>query len=128
MGIIRKQSLQSTIFIYFGFAIGALNVLVLFPNQKFFTLEEFVLTKILVDFSLLIGMLCTLGAAPAVVKFYPFYNSYLPKAKNDLSLWTFLVVLLGCILFVLIMPFFRDMIIRKYGERSPLFVEYFNLI
>jgi O-antigen/teichoic acid export membrane protein len=128
MGIIRKQSLQSTIFIYIGFAIGALNVLVLFPNQKFFTLEEFGLTKILVDFSLLIGMLCTLGAAPAVVKFYPFYNSYLPKAKNDLSLWTFFVVLLGCILFVLIMPFLRDVIIRKYGERSPLFVEYFNLI
>src|SRR5690242_1757400 len=115
MGIIRKQSLQSTIFIYIGFAIGALNILVLFPNEKYFSLEEFGLTKILVDVSLLIAMLCTLGAYPAVVKFYPFYNSYLPKKKNDFPFWSFLVVLLGCALFLLTMPFFKDFIIRKYG-------------
>ncbi|MBS1607585.1 MAG: polysaccharide biosynthesis C-terminal domain-containing protein [Bacteroidetes bacterium] len=128
MGIIRKQSLQSTIFIYAGFAIGALNVLVLFPNEKYFSLAEFGLTKVLVDVSLLIAMLCTLGAYPAVIKFYPFYNSYLPKKENDLPVWTFLTVLTGCLLFVFLMPFFKGIIIRKYGERSPLFVQYFNLI
>jgi O-antigen/teichoic acid export membrane protein len=128
MGIIRKQSLQSTIFIYAGFAIGALNVLVLFPNEKYFSLAEFGLTKVLVDVSLLIAMLCTLGAYPAVIKFYPFYNSYLPKKQNDLPVWTFLTVLAGCLLFVLLMPFFKGIIIRKYGERSPLFVQYFNLL
>ena len=128
MGIIRKQSLQSTIFIYIGFAIGALNVLVLFPNQKYFTLEEFGLTKMLLDVSLLIATLCTLGASPAVVKFYPFYNSYLPEKKNDLPFWTFLLLVLGCLLFLAVMPFFKEMILKKYGERSPLFVQYFNLI
>ena len=128
MGIIRKQSLQSSIFIYIGFAIGALNNLVLFPNEKYFTLAEFGLTKVLVDVSLLIAMLCTLGTYPAVVKFYPFYQSYLPKKKNDFPFLTLITVLIGCLLFTLTMPLFKDLIVRKYGERSPLFVQYFNLI
>jgi len=128
MGIIRKQSLQSSIFIYVGFAIGALNILVLFPNEKYFTLAEFGLTKVLVDVSLLIAMLCTLGTYPAVVKFYPFYDSYLPKKKTDFPFLTLMTVLIGCLLFMILMPFFKDIIIRKYGERSPLFVQYFNLI
>ncbi|MCW3116518.1 MAG: hypothetical protein JWM28_600, partial [Chitinophagaceae bacterium] len=128
MGIIRKQSLQSSLFIYIGFAIGALNVLVLFPNERYFTLAEFGLTKVLVDVSLLIAMLCTLGSYSAVVKFYPFYNSYLPKKENDFPFLTTTVVVLGCLLFVVLMPFFKDIIIRKYGSRSPLFVQYFYLI
>ena len=92
MGIIGKQSIQSSIFIYIGFAIGALNTLVLFQNKNYFTLDQFGLTKVLVDVSLLIGMLCTLGTAPAAVKFYPFYNSYLPKKENDLPFITLLAV------------------------------------
>lgn len=128
MGIIRKQSLQSSLFIYIGFAIGALNVLVLFPNEKYFTLAEFGLTKVLVDVSLLIAMLCTLGSYSAVVKFYPFYNSYLPKKENDFAFLTTAVVVLGCLIFLVVMPFFKEIIIRKYGSRSPLFVEYFYLI
>ena len=128
MGIIRKQSLQSSIFIYIGFAIGALNNLILFPNEKYFTLAEFGLTKVLVDVSLLIAMLCTLGTYPAVVKFYPFYQSYLPKKKNDFPFLTLVTVSIGCLVFALTMPLFKDLIVRKYGERSPLFVQYFNLV
>ncbi|MGC4038020.1 MAG: polysaccharide biosynthesis C-terminal domain-containing protein [Chitinophagaceae bacterium] len=128
MGVIGKQSIQSSIFIYIGFAIGALNTLVLFQNHNYFTLEQFGLTKVLVDVSLLIGMLCTLGTAPAAVKFYPFYNSYLPRKENDLPLITLVTVSIGCMLFLAITPFFKELIIRKYGERSPLFVDYFRLI
>ncbi len=128
MGIIGKQSVQSSVFIYIGFAIGALNTLVLFQNKDYFTLDQFGLTKVLVDVSLLIGMLCTLGTAPAAVKFYPFYNSYLPKKENDLPIITLLAVMIGCVLFLVVTPLFKDLIIRKYGERSPLFVDYFNLI
>jgi len=128
MGIIRKQSLQSSIFIYIGFAIGALNILVLFPNERYFTIAEFGLTKVLVDVSLLIAMLCTLGTYPAIVKFSPFYSSYLPKKENDFPFLTLITVVLGCLLFTFIMPFCKNIIVRKYGERSPLFVEYFNLL
>src|SRR6185295_19251377 len=105
MGIIRKQSLQSSIFIYIGFAIGALNILVLFPNERYFTIAEFGLTKVLVDVSLLIAMLFTLGTYPAIVKFSPFYSSYLPKKENDFPFLTLITVVLACLLFTFIMPF-----------------------
>jgi hypothetical protein len=62
MTTIRKQSIYSSIFIYIGFAIGAFNVLYLFP--KYFTKEEFGLTRILVDIALILSTLCTAAAVP----------------------------------------------------------------
>jgi O-antigen/teichoic acid export membrane protein len=105
MGIVRKQSILSSIFIYIGFAIGAINILILFP--KYFTPEQIGLTRILLDVALLFATLCTLGAIPITLKFFPFYQGYLPKNKNDLPLLT---------------------IILGVTARSPLFVDYFDLV
>ena len=55
MATIRKQSIYSSIYIYAGFAIGAFNVLFLFP--KFFTPEEFGLTRILMDIAFILSFL-----------------------------------------------------------------------
>jgi len=126
MGIIRKQSILSSIFIYIGFAIGAVNILYLFPH--YLTTEQFGLTRLLIDVSMLIGMLATLGSCPATLKFYPFYASMLPKEKNDLPFWTLVVCLLGSVAFLVITPWCQSLIIRKFGARSPLFVDYFSLI
>jgi O-antigen/teichoic acid export membrane protein len=126
MGIIRKQSIASSIYIYIGFAIGAFNILILFP--KFFTAEEFGLTRLLTDVSMLIAMFCTVGTVPATIKFYPFYKSYLPPKKNDLPQVTFAVTLIGTLLICVATFFLKDLIIRKFGSKSPLFVDYFFLI
>jgi O-antigen/teichoic acid export membrane protein len=126
MGIVRKQSIASSIYIYIGFVIGAFNVLYLFP--KYLTPEQFGLTRLLQDVAMLIAMFCTFGSCPAVLKFYPFYNRYLPNKKNDLPQLTVITTFLGCILFLLLTPVFKDDIIRKFGERSPLFVQYFYLL
>ena len=83
MTTIRKQSIYSSIFIYIGFAIGAFNVLYLFP--KYFTKEEFGLTRILVDIALILSTLCTAAAVPVGLKFNPYYKSHQPGKKNDLK-------------------------------------------
>jgi hypothetical protein len=103
MGIVRKQSIISSIFTYFGFAIGAINILFLFP--KYFTPEEIGLTRILLDISLLFATLCTLGAVPMIIKFFPFYQKFLPHNKNDLPLISFGLAIIGMISFGLIVPF-----------------------
>jgi O-antigen/teichoic acid export membrane protein len=126
MGIVRKQSIASSFYIYIGFAIGAFNVLYLFP--KYLTAEQFGLTRLLQDVAMLIAMFCTFGTCPATLKFYPFYKSYLPEKKNDLPTITLVACIIGCLLFAGITPFFKEIIIRKFGERSPLFVDYFYLI
>lgn len=126
MGIVRRQSVASSIYIYIGFLIGAFNLLFLFKN--YFSPEEFGLTRLLIDVSTLLAMLCTFGSCPATVKFFPYYKAYLPPKKNDLPFITIVACLIGCILFIVITPIFRDGIIRKFGKNSALFVEYFHLI
>jgi O-antigen/teichoic acid export membrane protein len=126
MGIIRKQSIASSLYIYIGFAIGAFNILFLFP--KFFTAEQFGLTRLLLDVSMLIAMFCTLGSVPATIKFYPFYKSYLPDKKNDLPQWSLFLTLAGTILICLLTYILKDVIVRKFGYKSPLFVENFHFL
>ena len=126
MGIVRKQSILSSIFTYIGFAIGAVNILFLFP--KYFTPEEIGLTRILLDVALLFSTICSLGAVPLILKFYPFYKRYVPNNQIDLPVFSFGLGLLGILAFILLLPELKPWIIRKFGSRSPLFVDYFDLL
>ena len=126
MTTIRKQSIYSSIFSYIGFAIGAFNVLYLFP--KYFTKEEFGLTRILVDIALILSTLCTAAAVPVGLKFNPYYKSYQPGKKNDLISLVILTVLLSCLLLWFAESWIEPLIIRKFGYRSPLLVQYVRLV
>lgn len=128
MSSIRKQSILSTIFIYLGFGIGAVNILKLFPDTSYFETAEFGLTRLILDIALVFSTACTLGSVNIALKFLPFYKAYLPKEKNDLPFISILMVVTGCLLFCLILPFFESEILKKFGYRSPLFLDYFHLI
>lgn len=126
MGIVRKQSILSSIFIYAGFAIGAVNILLLFP--RYFSPEQIGLTRILLDVAMVFATLCTLGSIPITLRFFPFYRTYLSDDKNDLNYISLALGAIGSALLLLLLPSLKPFIIRKFGARSPLFVEYFNLI
>ncbi len=125
MGIIQKQSIRSSIFITLGFAIGAFNIVVLFP--KFLSPEYFGLTRAMLDITLTLSLLCTFGSLSVVYKFYPFYNHYLPKEKNDLPFVTGMVCLSGFVMVMLGGWMFKDFIIRKLGK-SPELATYFYTV
>lgn len=126
MSTIRRQSIFSLLFIYAGFLIGAFNVLYLFP--KYFTAAEFGLTRLLLELSLLLSTLCTLGMIPVSIKFFPFHKQYLTEKKNDLSFIALSITLIGLLAMMLLLPTLKPLIVRKFGYRSPLFVEYFDLL
>ncbi|MEJ7740627.1 MAG: polysaccharide biosynthesis C-terminal domain-containing protein [Chitinophagaceae bacterium] len=125
MGIIKKQSIKSSIFIFIGFAIGGLNMLVLFP--RFLTQDELGLTRAMIEISLTLSTLCTLGSVSVIYKFFPYYNAYLEEKKNDLPLVTAAVCLIGFLLVLLAGFIFKDLIIRKLGK-SPGFAAYFYTV
>ncbi|ANI88408.1 hypothetical protein A9P82_03275 [Arachidicoccus ginsenosidimutans] len=125
MGIVRKQSTYSTIFIYIGFAIGAVNMLVLLPKLP---QDASGLTRMVNEVALVFSGFATLGSLNVLYKFYPFYRSYLKPEKNDLPFLTLTANLIGCILFILVSIFFKGFIQRKFGESSPLFVAHYHLI
>ena len=126
MGIIQKQSIQSTGVIMFGFAIGAFNMIILAP--KILTAEEIGLTRIITDAGVTLATLCTLGSIPIIIKFFPFYKSYLKPEKNDLPFVTLMVCLIGFLIMCVAGYAAKDIIARKFSERSPLFVEYSYLV
>lgn len=126
MSSIRKQSIFSSLFIYAGFGIGAINVLYLFP--RFFTPEQFGLTRILMDIAMILATICTAGIIPAAFKFFPFYKKYVKRSENELfTLSISLAVALSTIVFLL-MPVAEPWIIKKFASKSPILTEYFYLI
>lgn len=125
MGIVRRQSINSSIFIYLGFVLGAFNMWLL---PKILTAEQFGLVRVLISVCTLLAGLCALGTQQVVTRFYPYYNTQTGKHKNDLLGWTLIVSLAGFGLMVLFTFLFRDLIIRKFEGKSPLFIDYFFLI
>ena len=126
MGIVRKQSFVSSIFMYIGVVIGALNVMVLFP--RFFTLQEFGLYNVLVDCAAFFAAIITLGGMTSFIKFYPVYRTHLKPKENDLPFWTILLAFIGAVLFVAFCLIEPQLIERKFGKNSKLFVDNFFLL
>lgn len=122
MGTIQRQSIRSSALIMIGFAVGAINMLVLAP--KFLGPELLGLTRVITDAGITLATLATFGCIPVIYKFFPFYKSYLSKDKNDLPFLTGLICLIGFFLICLAGWLADDLIIRKYTERAPLFVQY----
>lgn len=97
-------------------------MLVLFP--AFFSQSQIGLTRAMIDTSLTLASLCSLGALPVIYKFFPFYNDYIGPKKNDLPVITLAVNLIGFLLVLTFGLIFKDFIIRKLGK-SPEFGNYF---
>ncbi|MEJ7679546.1 MAG: hypothetical protein WKG06_17135 [Segetibacter sp.] len=87
MSVIQKQSIQSSIVIMIGFAIGAININ-FNCNLKFLPLNSYGLTRIITDAGITLASMCTLGSIPVINKFFPFYKSYLKPKQNDLPFIT----------------------------------------
>ena len=125
MGIIQKQGIKSSYFIFLGFLIGAINLLVLFP--MFFSKNDQGLVRAMIDIGATLSVFCTLGTLPVVYKFFPFYNHYLGSHKNELPFLTLLINLLGFGILMIIGWYNKDFIIRKLGK-SPSLGHYFSYI
>src|SRR4051812_37846813 len=112
MGIIQQQTIRSTIITVIGFAVGALNLIILTP--KLLTARELGLTRIITDAGITLGTMCTLGTLPIIYKFFPFYKSRLNAKNNDLPFITLCVCLCGFLIMCLAGYGLKDIIIRKF--------------
>ena len=92
MGIIFKQSLKNTLFIYLGFAVGGINTLFLYT--RFLEDEYYGLLTFLLSTSNLLMPLIAFGVHHTIVK---FFSSYFTKVEKDrfLSSVLFLPVLIA---------------------------------
>jgi O-antigen/teichoic acid export membrane protein len=127
MSGIRKQTIQSSVIVYFGFLVGAFNMYFYSKNGSF-TTDQFGLTRLFFDFAQNIFAFASLGTIPVLYKFYPYYKDNLPDKKNDLLTWVLVASVFGFILVTLLGIAFEPFVVRKFGERSTLFLDFYYLI
>ncbi|MDQ6890287.1 MAG: lipopolysaccharide biosynthesis protein, partial [Bacteroidota bacterium] len=125
MSQIRRQSIISTIFVYSGFFVGFINTYLFTRQGSPFTTSQYGLTSIFIAVGNLMFAFANLGMIATVYKFYPYYEDNLPKKKNDLLTWALLISLIGFGLVILAGIFFKDLVIKKFGTNSALFVQYY---
>jgi len=87
MGIVQNQAFKNTIITYFGFGIGAINVLFLYT--EFLTPEYFGLVTFILSTANIMMPLMAFGVHNAIIK---FYSSFKTKNKQNsfLTLMLFL--------------------------------------
>ena len=128
MSQVRKQSIISTVLVYGGFVIGFINTYLFTRQGSVFTPEEYGLTTIFIAVGNLMYAFANMGMVAVVYKFFPYYEDNLPKKKNDLLTWTLLISCIGFVFVILSGFVFKDLIIRKFGGNSPLFLQYYMWI
>lgn len=125
MGIVRRQSIQTSIFSYLGIGLGYINVVLLFP--KFFEPEQFGLTRVLIAVITIGARFAVVGSTNSILRFYPKLKESAGGGRV-LAKQTMQVVLVGLALVALFLLLARPWILDHYQEKSDLFRNFYQLL
>ena len=113
MSNIRRQSIISSVIVYFGFVLGFVNTY-LFTKEGSFSEEQYGLVSTFIAIANIMLSFANLGMQAFIYKFYPYYKDNLPRERNDLLSWALLTSVIGFGLVVIAGIFIKDLVIRKY--------------
>jgi len=124
MGIVVKQSINNTIILFAGFAIGGLNVLFLYTN--FLHEDYYGLITFLLSTANILAPLMVLGMQHTIIK---FFSSYKTKLEIDKFLTSSLILPLFVIIpLALIGTFFYETISDWISRENPIIKPYTSYI
>ena len=141
MGVIAKQSIRGTIVTYLGIAVGVVTTF--FVLTRFLTPEEIGLTRVLIDAATLFIGLAQLGTNASIIntsiiRFYPYFSN--PQTISNpqttsssdpdhgFFFWALAVPFVGFLIFALVYWACRVPLGAWFGDKSPLFVEYYYFV
>jgi O-antigen/teichoic acid export membrane protein len=124
MSTIRRQSIISSIIVYFGFALGFLNTY-LFTRQGGLTKEQFGLTQTFIAIAFIMFSVANLGMTAYIGKFFPYYKSHLPNKKNDQLTIALFFTCIGFLIVTLLGIASKHIIIDRVFSNSPEVPKYF---
>lgn len=122
MGIIKRQTIQSSVYTYAGVAVGFLTQGLLFPNL--FSKAQVGLLSLLISVSLVLAQASNLGLNSAGGRYFPYFRNA-ERQHNGYLLITSLATLAGFVLCVLGLWLARPWVIAHYQSQSALFVDYY---
>jgi len=126
VGVIAKQSIRGTIVTYLGIAVGVITTF--FVLTRFLTTEEIGLARVLIDAATLFIGLAQLGTYASVIRFYPYFKEKESDEDHGFFFWAMVVPFVGFVLFALIYWACRVPLGAWFGDKSPLFVEYYYFV
>ena len=126
MGVIAKQSIRGTIVTYAGIAVGIITVF--FVQTRFLTTEEIGLARVLIDAATLFVGLAQLGTNASIIRFFPYFKEKDSAEDHGFFFWAMVVPFLGFLLFALVYWECHVPLGAWFGEKSPLFVEYYYFV
>jgi O-antigen/teichoic acid export membrane protein len=127
MSNIRRQSIISSLVIYFGFGVGLLNMY-LFTKRGLFLDPQYGLYNAFIAIATMMMAFSNLGMPYYIYKFFPYYQEHLPEKKNDQITWAMVTSVGGFALVVIAGILFKGLVVRKYSEHAPEIVSYYNWI
>lgn len=128
MGIVIRQGFKFIVVTYVGVALGALNILFLFP--KFLNPSEIGLRELLVGIALMLSYFAQMAMNNVLMRFFPYFKEE-ERQHNGLFLLALLVSLVGYLaisgLFYAFTPWFTrifevnaDLLVQYRGTIMPL--------
>lgn len=126
MSNIRRQSIISSVIIYFGFALGILNTY-LFTKEGGFTKEQYGLTGAFIAIGQIMLSVASLGMPSYLYKFHPYYKDNLPQNKNEQLTLALVVATIGFLLVTAGGFIFKGLINKVYAN-SPQIITYYYWI
>ena len=126
MGVIAKQSIRGTVVTYLGIAVGVVTTF--FVLTRFLTAEEIGLARVLVDAATLFIGLAQLGTNASIIRFYPYFKEKDSDDDHGFFFWALVVPFIGFLLFAVLYWACRVPLSAWFGDKSPLFVEYYYLV
>lgn len=122
MGIIRSQSIRTSIITFVGFGIGGLTTILV---AKYVDPEVMGLTRFFVSVATIVYAFSHLGSVTMMNKFYPWYRDLLPAARRDIFGIVLTLCGIGFLLCTAGFFLFQDLIIKKFGTKSAYVVDYY---
>ncbi len=125
MGIIKRQTIQTSIYAYAGVAVGFLTQGIFFPHV--FSKAQVGLLTLLISLAQVLAQASNLGLNGAGGRYFPYFRNA-ERQHNGYLLITSLTTLIGFGLCVVALWLAQPWVIEYYQKQSSLFVDYYYLL
>jgi len=120
---IRRQSIISSFWLYFGFALGFVNT---YLFAKGFTEAQYGLYGAFMAIATIMFAFSNVGLTYYIYKFFPYYNDNLKPKENDMMMLSLLTGIASFLFVILAGWVFQGLVIRKYAANSPELIVYYR--
>ncbi|MBP5583146.1 MAG: polysaccharide biosynthesis protein [Bacteroidales bacterium] len=125
MGIVRKQSIIGSFWVYLGAGLGFLTSAILLPH--FFDAEQIGLINLLITYATLFAQLASAGFQNTITRMFPYFRDE-SKKHNGFLFVTLVVVAIASLIMIGVYFLTESFITENSSKSGNLMAEYSYLI